>query len=128
MPEVMRRERCAAAHSVSPKHFMKARLFHQRGHLMNESEWVCLQSRFSTVTWMECVDHSFRSASDSLTSRTAEAALCRYFAVGEYVRKELSHWSLYQRLLLVYALVHTGVVVPQCGWWQGLGIAFSRRA
>ena len=110
MSELMRQERCVAARIVSLKHFMKARLFHQRGHLMNESEWVCLQSRFSTVTWMECVDHSFRSASDSLTSRTAEAALCRYFAVGEYVRKDLSRLSLSRRLLLVCALMHPGVV------------------
>ena len=85
MPELMRQERCVAAHVVSLKHFMKARLFQQRGHMMSESEWICLQSRFSAATWMECVDHIFRSASDCLMSKTAEAALCRCFAISQTV-------------------------------------------
>ena len=85
MSELMRQECYVAAHIVSLKHFMKARIFQQRGHMMSESEGMCLQSRFSAVTWMECVDHSFRLASDCLMSKTAEAALCRCFAVSQTV-------------------------------------------
>jgi len=126
MSELLRQECCVVAYILSLKHFMKAGLCQQRGHMMNESKWICLPSRFSAVTWMDCVDHSFRSASDSLMFRTTEAALCRCFVVGESVRKDLSHLSLSQRLLLMCALVHPGVVpAPHSGWWQALGADLS---